>query len=131
MDIGASIKSSNSNRSEAANTTAPLPVIGLRGSYQVSPKFKLKGSIEYFALELDDTYKGSLNDTIIAAEYKVFQNTSIGLAYNRQNTNINIDNNSLNLDVDWKYSGYMAYLSFRFPLTILFKLNSVANNAYY
>ena len=64
--------------SESASITAPLPVIGLRADFAISPKWFLRSKIDLFYLEIGD-FKGAIADTRLAVEYHAFKNVGFGL----------------------------------------------------
>jgi len=59
--------------------TAPLPVLGLRGGFALTPKWLLNMGTEIFYLEYEQ-FKGSLYDASVAVEYKLWKHVGIGLA---------------------------------------------------
>jgi len=80
--------------------TAPLPVIGGRLDVALTPKWYLRSSMELFYLEFD-SFKGSLADTLLSAEYRPWKHFSLGLGLN--SVRINVENNeSLGLGFDGK-----------------------------
>jgi hypothetical protein len=82
------------------SVTAPLPVIGGRLDVALTPKWYLRSSMELFYLEFD-TFKGSLADTLLSAEYRAWKHFSLGLGLN--SVRINVENNeSLGLGFDGK-----------------------------
>ena len=67
--------------SEEEQVTAPLPVVGLRGDWALSERWRLKGSVDVFYLEYDN-YEGGLADATVAVEYLPFKNVGFGLGVN-------------------------------------------------
>ena len=64
--------------SESESITAPLPVIGLRADFAISPKWLLRSKIDLFYLEIGD-FKGAIADTRLAVEYRAFKHVGFGL----------------------------------------------------
>lgn len=58
--------------------TAPLPVLGLRGDFAITPKWFLRTKVEFFYLEYQN-FRGSLVDTNIAVDYNPWKNFGIGV----------------------------------------------------
>lgn len=114
MDISASISATSTSQSEAANTTAPLPVIGLRAEYGISDRINLRASYEYFSLNPDDDFDGRLADIYLAIEYQFYDHIALGLAYNKVDFDVNITDKALQLDTDWAYDGYIIYVGARY-----------------
>ncbi len=52
---------------EAASLFAPLPVVGLRGAYAITPKFFVRAEVQYFGLDLGDV-SGQLIDAMIVVD---------------------------------------------------------------
>ncbi|GLP94803.1 outer membrane beta-barrel protein [Paraferrimonas sedimenticola] len=60
--------------------TAPLPDIGVYGSYQLAPDWLLVGNAQYFAISLDSV-SGGLVDLRLELSKYFTDNFSVGLAY--------------------------------------------------
>ena len=60
------------------NFTAPLPALGLRGDFAVTPRWMIRTNIDFFYLEYQ-SFKGSLVDTRIAVEYNPWDHFGFGL----------------------------------------------------
>jgi hypothetical protein len=60
--------------------TAPLPVIGLRSDFAITPRWFLRTSFELFYLEYGN-FKGGLADMNLAVEYNPWKNFAFGLGY--------------------------------------------------
>ena len=74
------ISSSNTGTAEEETITAPLPVVGLRFDFAITPKFFLKQNIDFFYLQYQN-FQGSLFDAKIALEYNVWKHLGFGIAY--------------------------------------------------
>ncbi len=103
--------------SESADVTAPLPVIGLRMDFAITPKWFIRASTEAFYLEIDD-YRGTILDFRGAIEYDAFKHVGFGLGFDllsvsveaRESTDIiDLDFNG---QVDFDYAGLQAYVKF-------------------
>ena len=60
--------------------TAPLPAVGLRGDFAVTPQWFIRSSIEVFYLEYSN-FKGALVDTRVAVEYNPWEHFGFGLGF--------------------------------------------------
>jgi len=58
--------------------TAPLPVIGFRGDFALTPEWFLRMGTEVFYLEIDQ-FKGSIYNGSVAIEYKPWKHVGIGV----------------------------------------------------
>ena len=65
MPIKIRVSSSHSGTAEEESITAPLPVLGLRFDFAITPKFFLKQNIDFFYLQYQN-FQGSLLDAKIA-----------------------------------------------------------------
>jgi len=86
-DIGLKLSISALGTAEEEKITAPLPVLGLRGTFALTPKLFFKESIEFFYLEIDD-FKGLLTDINLALEYNAWKHVGLGLGYNTMRLDI-------------------------------------------
>jgi hypothetical protein len=93
--------------------TSPVPVLGLRGDFIVTPRWRFRASTDLIYLPLNE-YDVSVSDSLLAVEYLPFEHAGIGLGVN--NVRYRIDSDSL--DVDGKarlqFLGALAYLKLRF-----------------
>jgi hypothetical protein len=62
------------------NFTAPLPVLGLRGDFAITPRWMLRTNLDFFYLEYQ-SFKGALVDTRIAVEYNPWEHFGFGLGW--------------------------------------------------
>ena len=90
MDIGLKLTISALGTAEEEKITAPLPVLGLRGTFALTPRLFLKQSIEFFYLEIDN-FKGLLTDINLALEYNAWKHVGLGIGYNTMRLNIEAD----------------------------------------
>ncbi len=60
-DTKASLAEQNLGQAEVGDITAPMPVIGLRGRYELSDRWTVRASGEFFFIEYNDI-DGSLVD---------------------------------------------------------------------
>jgi hypothetical protein len=60
--------------------TAPLPAVGLRGDFAVTPRWMIRTAIEVFYLEYQ-TFKGALVDTRVSVEYNPWEHFGFGLGF--------------------------------------------------
>lgn len=108
-DIGLRMSWQENDLDEVGEVTAPLPVVGLRGEYYINDRWRLSGSAEWFGLEFNE-YDGTLDDVILSLDYRVSERTGLGLGYNHVHINVDAVEKSLRADLDWRYSGFFAYL---------------------
>jgi hypothetical protein len=66
---------------EAADFVAPLPVLGLKSSFAITPKLYINQSAEFLYLKIGD-YKGSITDISMRVEYNIWEHIGLGLGIN-------------------------------------------------
>jgi hypothetical protein len=98
---------------ESDSLTAPLPVFGLRGQYDISERFSFRASGEIFALEYEE-YDGTLVDLYAGIDYQLSEHTAIGLGLNSVTLDVGITRNSFKGNLDWRYDGGLLFLRFDF-----------------
>jgi hypothetical protein len=95
---------------EDASVGAPLPVIGLRGLWQLPYHFWIDAQAQFFALSIDE-YDGNLQDYKIMATWQPKKWLGIGLGYNRFTVDVDVDADRFNGSLDWTYEGPMLSYS--------------------
>ncbi len=99
---------------ETKNTLdAPVPVIGIFGLYEFTPKFSMKGDIYYLKVNLSNV-DGSYTDAKLTFDYYPWKNVGFGLGwyYNKYD----VDSTKAGWDGNFSYdfNGPAAYISFKF-----------------
>lgn len=95
------------------DSTMPLPVIGLRGGYQMTKKLSLRGSADIFFVSFDK-YSGSLTDLRVMLEYDVFENFGLGIGFNWIDVDAEVENPDLIWNVGYGITGLLAYAKLAF-----------------
>jgi hypothetical protein len=98
---------------EEATLAAPLPVIGLRGTWALPYNFSIDASAQYFAVSIDE-YDGSLQDYRIGVTWQPRKWLGVGLGYDRFSVDVDVEKDSFTGSLDWTYSGPMIYYSATF-----------------
>jgi hypothetical protein len=89
--------------------TAPLPVWGLFADYNFTPRFSAYYNYQFFFINVDDKFKGGLQDFIFGLEYRLFRNVAVGAAYNRFALNAEIKKDVSTLKINTNWNGGMLY----------------------
>ena len=95
---------------ETASATAPLPVIGMRGLWQFSPQWYFDGQAQFFAVKIDNV-DGHITDLRVGVTRMFGSHFGVGAGWNQFSTRVNIDKNSFEGSLRWRYSGAMLYLT--------------------
>lgn len=99
--------------SNSASVAAPLPVIGLRGMWDLSHNFWLDATAQFFALSIDQ-YDGNLQDYRVLLTWQPKKWLGVGVGYNRFDVSVDVDADKFNGSLDWTYSGPMIFYSASF-----------------
>jgi hypothetical protein len=97
---------------------APLPTLGLRLNFALTPKWFIRMSTDYFYLE-HKKFSGSLISTHNALEYKPWNHVGIGLALDTFKIWVESDgedypNVDFSGEVEFEYIGLQLYLRLYF-----------------
>jgi len=99
---------------EGADTTLPLPMISVRGEFQIVPTLFFNTSVDGMYAEISD-FRGALLDFNIGLEYRPWKHFGLGLGYNLFYAGVegkgDSDYPGVNFvgSVDIRYSGLMIY----------------------
>jgi hypothetical protein len=97
-------------RSKDSSLPAPLPVVGLRAGWAVSPDWYIDAQGQFFKIKVDG-YDGRWTDLRLGATWMFHRNFGVGLGYNWFSTKLDVTRNNFNGNLDVGYSGVQAYLS--------------------
>jgi hypothetical protein len=103
----------NRDIENSASVDAPLPVIGVRGMWDLTHNFWLDATAQFFALSIGD-YDGSLQDYRVLVTWQPKKWLGIGLGYNRFSVDVDVDKTDFDGSLDWTYSGPMVFYSASF-----------------
>jgi hypothetical protein len=101
-------------QSSSESVTAPLPVFGLFARYNFTRELAAYYNYQWFFVNYEDTVKGGLQDFILGLEYRLVENVSLGVAYNRFALHLEAKNNSSTTFVDTNWNGGMLYAGLHF-----------------
>jgi hypothetical protein len=112
-DVGTRLEAESIGASSDNGITAPLPVIGLRGRYDFTPRWSFRASAEVFAIDYGD-YSGSLYDVYAGLDYRIAEHWGIGVGYNASKINATVANDQFKGDLDWQYGGGLLFVKLDF-----------------
>jgi len=116
MSLGLKAKSSESNgtldfdQHKEGTLDAPLPVVGLRGIWQLPHNFYIDAQGQYFSVSIDQ-YDGNVQDYRIVATWQPKRWLGVGLGYNRFAVDVNVGTKRFDGSLNWKYHGPMLFYS--------------------
>jgi hypothetical protein len=114
MPIDIELKASGLiNVDESETFTAPLPTIGLRADFSITPKWFLKTNVEIFYLEIKE-FTGTIYESKVALEYLPWKHLGFGFAFNTFNLGIEADGEDypgidFKGELEFRYSGLLFY----------------------
>jgi hypothetical protein len=98
---------------EAADRTIPLPTVGLQGTWEISPKWRLNAWAQVFSLNYND-YEGSLVSGAVNLEYRFERNFAVGLGYMMNDYDLDVTKGRARGSFDYQFSGPMASVTVGF-----------------
>lgn len=98
---------------KSGDVGAPLPVIGLRGTWSLGKTFALDVSGQYFSLTYGDI-DGNIQDYRLLLNWQPKSWLGIGVGYDRFSINVDVDSGDFRGTMDWKYQGPMIFYSVLF-----------------
>lgn len=102
---------SNSEYSEVA---APLPVVGFKLNYNITPVLKVGLAFDYFYMAFEDL-EGSLTDTMLTVDYRVVDNFGLGVGMNATNIRLVDDiSENVQLTVQHELLAFILYGTLNF-----------------
>ena len=107
-DFTMSIAGANVGR-RTGDALAPLPTIGLYGSYALTPRWLLSGRVDFFSFSYND-YDGSLVNAVAAVDYRFTRNFGLGLGYRYVDYDLDVTRSSFSGGVKYEFSGPVLYL---------------------
>ena len=114
MPIDIELKASGLvNVDESETFTAPLPTLGLRMDFAITPKWFVRSNFEVFYVEIKE-FKGTLYESNVAIEYIPWKHLGFGLAANVFDLDIEADGEDypgidFKGELGFKYSGLLLY----------------------
>jgi hypothetical protein len=100
-------------RTEASSVTAPLPVFGLRGLWQFSPKWYLDGQVQYFAIKIDKI-DGRVTNAQLGVTRMFGDHFGVGAGWNTFTTRVGVEKDRFNGSLKWRYSGAQIFVTASF-----------------
>jgi len=116
MDASLKAKASSSGGTltadidNSASVDVPLPVIGLRGMWNLTHNFWIDAKAQFFALSIDE-YDGNLQDYNVMVTWQPKKWIGIGLGYNHFAVDVDVHADRLDGSLDWTYQGPMLSYS--------------------
>ena len=102
------------SRADSAGVTVPLPVIGLRMGYAITPKWNVRYVSEAFFVEFDDAFRGAIINFELNTEYRLFEHFALGAGVARIGVSAEVDDDDWRGKVTDAYRGFNLFGTFYF-----------------
>jgi hypothetical protein len=98
--------------------TAPLPVLGVRADFEITPKWYFRSGLQVFYLEIGE-FAGSILETHVAIEYLPWKHFGFGLGFDSLNVKVEADGDDypgidFKGEVNFHYTGLLLYAKIYF-----------------
>lgn len=97
----------------AAEATAPLPVIGISGSWKFNERWSVAGRAQVFRLSVAE-YSGRLDHAAVNLEYDPFKYVGFGVGYDLFSINLDIEEKHWQGSVRYRFHGPLLYIKGHF-----------------
>ena len=96
-----------------SDITAPLPVVGISGGWNIIDKWYMYGRLQFFQLSISD-YDGRLEHASVRLEYDAFEHVGFGLGYDMFGFRLDADRETWDGTVNYRFRGPMLFLKGQF-----------------
>ena len=100
------------NNRQHTNFLAPMPTVGVFGTFEPMPKVILTGRADYMSLKIGD-YDGSIFNGQAAIGYRVWRNVDLGVSYRYVKYKLDVDKR-LQTHLDYRFSGPSVFVRIGF-----------------
>ena len=100
---------SDGSTTESAGLTVPLPVIGLRMGYAITPRWSVLYLSEAFFFNYEDVFKGAIINFELNTEYRLFKHFALGAGIARIGVDAEVDDDDWSGTVTDGYNGFNVY----------------------
>ena len=109
LDYDVRVTSETIGLREGDGDQFPLPAVGARVVYHLSPSWRIQGGGQYFSFSYDD-YEGEILELGVGVEWNAWRRLSLGAGYSR--IDLDVENKKRNGGRgEYLYDGLWAYLA--------------------
>ncbi len=98
---------------DKADIDAPLPTVGIRGSFMLGEKFQAKASADTFFLSTAKN-DGHMYDLRASVEYDLAKHVGVGLGLNLVDLDVDLIRTNRIFHANWGYEGAFLYLNLKY-----------------
>jgi len=99
--------------SKEISTLAPLPVVGYRMQYAITPAWVVNFGIDYFYLSFSG-FSGGMSDLLLGIDYHIFKNFGIGVSVNSTKLHFKMIDDDMTYNLVHSTVGALFYLNVNF-----------------
>jgi len=92
---------------------APLPLLGLSGTYEINPRWEIHGAARYFYVAINDI-EGQIISAGIGTDYYFTKHWGLGLSLSTFNLEVDKDGIVFKNSLTWKFDGAQIYVVFKY-----------------
>jgi hypothetical protein len=100
-------------QSEGHDVLAPLPTIGLFGTYRFTDQLSLRGRVDYLSLKVGD-YDGKLTNALAALDWRFTKNVGAGVGFRYVKYNLNVTKSDFHGEINYRFQGPTFFLNVGF-----------------
>ena len=100
------------SRSDSSDVGAPLPMLGLRMSYAITPKWSVHYLTETFFVEIGDELEGSFFNYEFDLQYRAGKHLLLGLGIARLGIDLESEDEDWSGSISDTHRGFLVYLGF-------------------
>lgn len=93
--------------------TAPLPLVGLTGIYELNSKVRFGGSARYLDVEINNI-QGRILSLAVRSDYYFTKHFGVGLSLATFDLNVRQEGIVFNNELSWNYTGAQLFLAYRY-----------------
>jgi len=102
-----------STQTRRRSALAPLPTLGLFGTWEVASRLTVGARIDYLSLSIDD-YDGRLINAQANIVYRLWENVGIGLMYRYVDYRLEVEKEDYFGRIEYKFNGPAVFLQLGF-----------------
>jgi hypothetical protein len=97
-------------QSEGHDVLAPLPTVGIFGTYRFTDQWSVRGRADYLSLKIGD-YDGKLINALAALDWRFTKNFGAGVGFRYVKYNIGVTKSNFHGEVDYRFQGPTFFLN--------------------
>lgn len=92
---------------------APLPLLGMSGTYEINPRWEVHAGVRYFYVSINDI-EGQIISAGVGTDYFITKHWGLGLSLSTFNLEVEKDGILFKNALTWKFDGAQLYIVFKY-----------------